>query len=553
MVSKHDGWRSRPLLRAKTGCLTCRARKKKCDEGKPECRGCIRNKLHCRWQSDTEEGRKASGSSAATQLAANGLSDDTGPTTLDIKAGEDVPRGFGSSSRSLSTSTVGNSPKSQEYQVNPSDDTTAAVGDWILDEASGDNEGLGTVPETTVRPSMASLASQLHEPLLSQPTFMPHLDPARFELFGYYIQRTANSMANGASKSNPFIVQLVPLALYSDLILESILCQSSAHRAIRGSDSLHTEAIRLYNMSLRSLRSAINNVVAQTEVDILSLTVSVLIMCFTETARGDTNGTVFDHLLAARSLVPRVLTWRDMAVPDELRNFLFEYYIYTATTSLVSIDAQFTPQVLLCDELLQVGQTLATSGYLGSLCGCWLELLLFIPRIFDLRRRWLGRSTNNVVADQVTTYAIIQSQIMQWEPHQSAPYEVALVGHIYQQAILLYLYTILETPGQDAQGIHATTIQVAVTKAMLYLDQLLPTRQINTSLCWPIAVVGSCVTCRRQQDKIRNRLDTMSNTIGLGNIKKTRDILEHMWLGTESGPWEISKAMQAAEIWISFA
>ncbi|KAE8142993.1 fungal-specific transcription factor domain-containing protein [Aspergillus pseudotamarii] len=521
MVSKESRWRRRPLLRVKTGCLTCRARKKKCDEGKPDCCGCIRNKLRCRWQSaDMEESRKASGSSAATQHVADGLSDDTTPATPKMRTGEDAPTRSGGSSRPPSTVTARSSPEIQE---------------------------------TAVRPSTPSLAAQLHEPLLSRPTFMPQLDPARFELFGYYIQTTANSMANGASISNPFIVQLVPLALYSDLILESILCQSSAHRAIRGSDSPHTEAIRLYNKSLRSLRMAINNVVAPTQVDLLSLTVSVLIMCFTETARGDTNGTVFDHLLAARSLVPRVLTRRDIAIPNELRNFLLEYYVYTATTSLISIDAQFTPQFLLCAELLQEGQALATSGYLGSLCGCWLGLLLFVPRIFDLRRTWLGRGRNNVVADQVTTYATIHSEITQWEPHQSARYEVALAGHIYQQATLLYLYTILDTAGHDAQGIHATTIQGAVTKAMLYLDQLPPTRQINTSLCWPIAVVGSCVTCRQQQDKIRIRLNTMSDTIGLGNIVRTRDILEHMWSGAETGPWELSKAMQTAEIWISFA
>lgn len=32
-----------------TGCLTCRRRKKKCDENKPICVGCSRNKLQCTW------------------------------------------------------------------------------------------------------------------------------------------------------------------------------------------------------------------------------------------------------------------------------------------------------------------------------------------------------------------------------------------------------------------------------------------------------------------------------------------------------------------------
>lgn len=38
-----------PILRVRTGCLACRWRRKKCDERKPICRGCERNKLSCQW------------------------------------------------------------------------------------------------------------------------------------------------------------------------------------------------------------------------------------------------------------------------------------------------------------------------------------------------------------------------------------------------------------------------------------------------------------------------------------------------------------------------
>jgi hypothetical protein len=40
-------------VRVKTGCLTCRRRKKKCDEVKPACSGCHRNKLSCEWPIST--------------------------------------------------------------------------------------------------------------------------------------------------------------------------------------------------------------------------------------------------------------------------------------------------------------------------------------------------------------------------------------------------------------------------------------------------------------------------------------------------------------------
>ena len=39
-------------FRSLTGCLTCRQRKKKCDENRPICVGCLRNKLQCTWPAD---------------------------------------------------------------------------------------------------------------------------------------------------------------------------------------------------------------------------------------------------------------------------------------------------------------------------------------------------------------------------------------------------------------------------------------------------------------------------------------------------------------------
>lgn len=50
-VKKTKVPKSQPKIRTKTGCLTCRKRKKKCDEhivdGK--CQGCTRNFLDCSW------------------------------------------------------------------------------------------------------------------------------------------------------------------------------------------------------------------------------------------------------------------------------------------------------------------------------------------------------------------------------------------------------------------------------------------------------------------------------------------------------------------------
>lgn len=47
--------------RTRAGCLTCRSRKKKCDEVKPRCAGCRRNQLVCEWASGLSRNETASG------------------------------------------------------------------------------------------------------------------------------------------------------------------------------------------------------------------------------------------------------------------------------------------------------------------------------------------------------------------------------------------------------------------------------------------------------------------------------------------------------------
>lgn len=64
--------------RSKTGCITCRRRKKKCDETKPECNNCIKNAVVCEgypektvWQSGRQkaEGRNFNPSAALARFA----------------------------------------------------------------------------------------------------------------------------------------------------------------------------------------------------------------------------------------------------------------------------------------------------------------------------------------------------------------------------------------------------------------------------------------------------------------------------------------------------
>lgn len=268
-------------------------------------------------------------------------------------------------------------------------------------------------------------------------------------------------------------------------------------------------------------------------------------------------GTVFDHLSAANSLLVKLLEKSDSAVPRDLKAFVVEYYVYTASVSMISIDARLSGQLFLNFDLEQRARGLLTTNYVGNLCGCWLELLLLIPCIFDLGRQWMtGEAEAHVpTADELAMFASIQAQIMRWAPYASVDPDVYMAGLIFQQAMLIYLYSALGGYQFSPDGIYKGLIQAAVTDAMAYLEQLLPNARINSGMCWPIAVVGSCLEDKDQQEYLRSRTSLMATHFGIGNMRRTLQLLEAMWEQpfNEAGPWNISRTMQEHQIWISFA
>lgn len=266
------------------------------------------------------------------------------------------------------------------------------------------------------------------------------------------------------------------------------------------------------------------------------------------------NGTVFDHLMAAHWLVlASISNPNPMSKP--LRDFLVEYYVYTATLSMVSIDARVSSQFLLGDEVQAHARNLTSNRYVGSLCGCWLELLLLIPNIFAIGRRFSAETeaSRPVTADDFADFVDVQSRINSWSPLASVHPNVALAGRVFQQAMLIYLYTALQSLSSAANGRHESIIQSAVDEALSILDELPPSARVNTSLCWPIAVIGSCAGEETQRIRLCSRLDIMFAGIGLGNIRQTRVLLDHLWRMDSPDPWKICRVMQEHQIWISFA
>ncbi|KAF7715446.1 Fungal Zn(2)-Cys(6) binuclear cluster domain-containing protein [Penicillium ucsense] len=539
--------RTQRIVRVRTGCWSCRRRKKKCDETRPICAGCRRNDLQCEWPLSSSERRISSATHDAQGLFSTDRKSSHAGSGEDLD-GMQLPASPMSARHSSCSSSAGLSAVFEE----PLAQAPVTVPVPIIEEIVEDIPIASSEAENAIATSQA-----IGHVLPRTMSMLPGYDPESYGLLSHYLSNTADVMANGTTPINPFLVQIVPLAFSSDLLLQLVIAQSAAHRAFRRGDDSDAVASSHYTKAIQLFRHGVSDFIEGKESNPLMLLVGALLMCFTETAKGDMTGTVFDHLSAAHTLLVKLLEQSDTAVPRELKDFVIEYYVYTATVSMISIDARLSGQLFLNFDLEQRARDILRTQYVGNLCGCWLELLLLIPCIFDLGRQWMMDDAPSTLptADEMAMFASVQAQILRWSPYSFVEPEVYLAGFVFQQAMLIYLYTSLGGYTYAPDGMYRGLVQTAVTEALSYLEKISPQARINSGLCWPIAVVGSCLEHPEQRDSMRARLTAMAEHFGLGNMQRTQLLLEAMWelSPADAGPWNICRTMQAKQIWISFA
>ena len=226
---------------------------------------------------------------------------------------------------------------------------------------------------------------------------------------------------------------------------------------------------------------------------------------------------------------------------------------------MMSVDARFSVEVPIPFDVKQKAYELVQGGYVGQLSGCWLELLLIITRVFELGKTALSGhdspTAGPFTADYVLEFSDLHHQIISFIPSGPVSSETLAAGYVYQNALLLYLYTTLSPTGLCFSGECRRKIDAVVEAAISQLSQIHSRDRVNTSLCWPLVIIGSCTDRTDVQFSIRERLQVMSHAIRLGNIKGALTLLEQVWVIplSQRSPWTLCRIMQECGLWISFA
>jgi hypothetical protein len=227
---------SQVFPRTRTGCLTCRQRKKKCDEEKPHCRACKRNKLDCSWPPHI---RRRFGLDDHKEISNDGNSN----ASLVVKKSSTE-----TSVKSASTShTGGASPK---FTNNTELDEVV----WF--------RGL----KAFLSPMRAGMLPPVSQTLLS-----------------HYLESTAPKLS--PSSDVPFASWVMPIAYNDNLLMHSILALSGAHLSYQSQENIeiHQATFRHYSLAVRTLRRiSEDEILLREPLVLLRVMLTVMILCHYE-------------------------------------------------------------------------------------------------------------------------------------------------------------------------------------------------------------------------------------------------------------------------------
>jgi hypothetical protein len=215
---------SYPRLKTKSGCLTCRRRRKKCDESKPTCIGCKRNGLNCTWPMEVNHDKK---------IAVR--------TNSDPKAFTAQDNSIGGIAHVISTHDTRRRP------LRPIFSNTIASHPF------------------EIIPGIRNTSDKY--------------------LFDHYMGVTATQAAGRMASRNPFITEMIPVAYQDPRVAQCLLALSGAHLRGYKSSQFEKDARSHYAATLRNVKHGLLNWQSSNSTDLMGILTMILFLCLFEVGR----------------------------------------------------------------------------------------------------------------------------------------------------------------------------------------------------------------------------------------------------------------------------
>lgn len=364
-------------------------------------------------------------------------------------------------------------------------------------------------------------------------------------LLDHYLQVTSAQLAGRVEPQNAFISHLVPVAYTDPAVFQCILALSGAQLYAKIDEYEH-HARSHYAVSLRSVKHNLLDWRKAGTTSLMALLTATLLLGFFETVIGDKSGSFYYHLRASRTLLVELRSNRYHEADHCLLDLLTEIYAFFAITTNLTLHADLSPNRDIPQDQFLSREVLSSlnrgTDIYGVLFGSAHELLALINPIARSARHLLSYPN-----DENRTALLIEyeHQILSWRKPpsicqqitRSAPLDsidvYELAGRIYQQVLLIFLYTMFHGPQAPTPSLDAQ-ITVHVGLAFSFLGILPRDAFVQTTLMWPMLIAGSCLRDPAARARVLAGLESLPYT--MLSVARMFEFLVLLWKEMDEDP-----------------
>lgn len=517
---------------SKTGCVTCKVRKKRCSEDKPVCSDCARLGFTCMYVPKGAD--KTSVQKCKNQVEVELFVHKNKKKFVADFQGIVCDSGGSSGSDNSSSDSNDNTGVCSQVKKTLKDVEESALADEFETEMSS------RVVLPTVFPSSPYFSQPLSDPINL------HLGPVGMHLYDYYRDHLGKIISIAPLKQNYYLQVFLPMAHRHRGILYGLMAWSAHHLSIsqEGNETRDSNYCTLANRytleSLRFLRSEI-------DTNFLWSLAQLLILCGAEICQGDVS--------KWKVLLKYAADLIEKNVDGEISRLMFSFTNQFDTTTRYWLLANFIYHDVMCSRGThfptdQYNNVLSSHSdtslnpisdvhtHVDPLNGINRPVLLLMGEITNLVRHMKSVGALSKSHSKFRQYMgrafHLQTELFRISPdvRELQLYEESSLMH----ALCLELFQLMKLSALLhlkttclRQNKHTWEIQYLWLELSEKLDLILGTK-LEGCLCFPMFICGINAADQKQKYHMEERFSDIAKRYKCYNFQRARTVMRKVWL-----------------------
>lgn len=346
----------------------------------------------------------------------------------------------------------------------------------------------------------------------------------------YYVQ-TFSGLISTNAENNGFLSVLLPMAMESVPLLNTIIAWSSSHLALYRRD-LQVKALENRSDALTTFATSFASGSLPNEIALAAC----LILVSMESILGDTVSW-YDHMAGAASIIKHTFVKKtdDRMVSSLegslegrwlLRNFAYHDILASVTVNR----PMFIADLYWYNEAENVVDT-----YFG-LASFPMSMLAEVTTLTqDLNRFAVDIESPSAISDGLEEWGVsqkamnIEKRLLDWRPGKSSDASLVSLAETYRSAALIQLYRTLRFHRQRCAGDLHEKIATQANAIFNHVANMPAACLPECTLLFPIFIAGGETDDPDQRQLVRKRMQEVATYRRFDNVTVALSVLEEVW------------------------